>query len=430
MSLYSGLKKNKLLTLFLVLFSAFTTYGQISFDYLSTSDKFNDRFLVENRLENLKTTKYKKEFRKIYKQQALHLEQKVKDSTYIASSLLTDMIATLQQEISKSNPTFRNISDIQIRVNTSNRVNARCFGNGCIELNLGLMERLNSRAELCFVLCHEISHYLENHSEKQLVYRFGYNRTPGNKKKIEEIKSDKVHQLENTKDYVFKRSNDFNSWSRKYEFQADSLGMALFQKTSFKQTEGIQALAKLDHEAFQWKTPMPWKALFSEYTQKETPVKKKKFLFQLSHFESIDSTNTQKLIGTHPELDQRIDRLKKEFSISETHKLPDHEYQKFKDQLRQLAIQVALDQKKIHIAFYRSAIAYTNPDLQHQKTFYKKMIAKSLESVYSLKKTHTIGSYIPYEDAVFNSENLNKVAAFLHELQLSELENMIKHFNN
>ncbi len=98
---------------------------------------------------------------------------------------------------------------IKVYISRSTSVNAFATDNGNIWITLGLLTRCNTESELAFVLCHELSHVVKQHSYSTTI---------------------------TTAQDAFNETEDFLSvhkYSQANELQADSLGLSLYLNTEY-----------------------------------------------------------------------------------------------------------------------------------------------------------------------------------------------------
>jgi hypothetical protein len=100
---------------------------------------------------------------------------------------------------------------LQLYTIKSAQVNAFSFDNGVILINTGLLSQLNNEAELAYILCHEIIHYLRKHSVNTYL---DYSNISGPSYHRAGIK-------------------DLLSYTKDQEIEADTAGLALFSTTGY-----------------------------------------------------------------------------------------------------------------------------------------------------------------------------------------------------
>lgn len=114
----------------------------------------------------------------------------------------------------------------QLRVYTlrSNEVNAYSTHQGVILISTGLMARLESEAQLAFILAHEIAHYVKKHN----LQAFEYNK--------ELFRED----IRNTHVSIDRKLLASASYSREAEIEADAYGWELYAKSGYPPYEVIK----------------------------------------------------------------------------------------------------------------------------------------------------------------------------------------------
>ncbi|WP_338760247.1 M48 family metallopeptidase [Bernardetia sp. ABR2-2B] len=134
----------------------------------------------------------------------------------------------------KDNPTLR--QEIQIYTVKSSVVNAFTTSDGFIFVNLGLIANCENEAQLAYILAHEISHYVKQHSVNRYTYRREEQRNAGrftwknsNREKV---------------DYTARLN--ISNYSRTQEIEADDYGLELFSKTAYDQDASVSGFEMLD----------------------------------------------------------------------------------------------------------------------------------------------------------------------------------------
>ncbi|MFN6944489.1 MAG: M48 family metallopeptidase, partial [Cytophagaceae bacterium] len=176
-------------------------------DYVKLQDEiYKDYFDNDKDLDKLK--------------EKLILGSALNHSFYFRSGLIlfgdpvTNYLNKMKDVLLKEHDLKDKISIYTLR---SSEVNAFCALDGNVYFTLGLISRANSEAELAFVLSHEISHYLLKHSLEQLK----------SEKEIDQMRKDRNKlSLDDMLKFKLKRK-------RSHEFEADSLGFAIFNKSPY-----------------------------------------------------------------------------------------------------------------------------------------------------------------------------------------------------
>lgn len=135
--------------------------------------------------------------------------------------------------ILKDDPTLRN--KIQIYTVKSTVVNAFTTSEGFVFVNLGLIASCENEAQLAYILSHEISHYVKQHSVNRYTYKKQEEKN-ANKFTWNSSKREKI-------DYT-KRLNVSN-YSKTQEIEADDYGLELFSKTAYNQNASVTGFEML-----------------------------------------------------------------------------------------------------------------------------------------------------------------------------------------
>lgn len=115
--------------------------------------------------------------------------------------------------------------ELQFYVVKSTAVNAFSTNQGIVFVNLGLIAHVHSEAELAFVLCHEIQHYIKQHPINKYV----------ESKKI--VQGRGLYGNLSFNDMLLAR----NTFSREQETEADLEGLKLYLNTAYdpKASDGV-----------------------------------------------------------------------------------------------------------------------------------------------------------------------------------------------
>ena len=118
-----------------------------------------------------------KDYKMVYDEQFASIGHLWKSSRTVTAPEAHQYLQSLVQKIIAANPLLKG-TDARIVFTRDAWPNAVSMGDGTIVVNAGLMIYLANEAELVFVLCHELSHYYLDHTNKSV------------KKWVEEVNSD------------------------------------------------------------------------------------------------------------------------------------------------------------------------------------------------------------------------------------------------
>jgi beta-barrel assembly-enhancing protease len=209
---------------------------------------------------------------------------------------LTAYVRNIIARLLKDEP--EKLRQLKVYVTRLTEMNATCWGDGTIFVNIGLLARMENEAQLAFVLSHEISHYFLKHS----ILSFK------KQKQIEE-NLNKGKEME----ALFRQLR----FSRKNEFEADMNAFKLMCSSEYSAKECLNALRALkDAGRERYNDSLSLKDIFeskdfkldkeyylsdSEFARKE---KKKKTTSQRKSKKSRRESES-----THPSVDRRVDAL-------------------------------------------------------------------------------------------------------------------------
>lgn len=210
------------------------------------------------------------------------------DLTKLVDSI-TDRLLETRQHLKK---------ELKVFVTRFSEPNAICFPDGTIFFNTGMIALTKSETELAFVLAHEMAHYTEQHS-------------------IKDLKRLKTIQTEETES-SWRGTNDlFRSlrFSRESEFAADAWALALLAEAGYNVTEapGILTTLKNRHLA---ETMDLKKLLSTNLITVDTAwygpatLQRNKRNFNGNKSDPIASERLDDLFSSHPDLGKREEAAK------------------------------------------------------------------------------------------------------------------------
>lgn len=129
--------------------------------------------------------------------------------------------------------------DVRFFITRLDETNAFCWRNGFIFINIGLIDKLETEAELAFVLSHEVSHYLKNHSINYYQKTKDLAKlTRKEKKALKKIQK----KLGDVTPAEILKDMEALYFSREQELEADMHGFEIYAKTSYNSAAALQAL--------------------------------------------------------------------------------------------------------------------------------------------------------------------------------------------
>lgn len=145
---------------------------------------------------------------------------------------ITQYLNRIKERVLKDKPELA--KKIRVYTMKSPLVNAYCTAEGVIFVNVGLVARAKTEAELAFILCHEICHYTESHSLESYYERLKV--LEGDVEGYEDLSAiEKINHL------IRRSQND--------EFDADEKGLKLFMESDYS-LEGVDGTLDLLHRSY------------------------------------------------------------------------------------------------------------------------------------------------------------------------------------
>jgi beta-barrel assembly-enhancing protease len=191
-------------------------------------------------------------------------------------------INKVADEVFKTDPELR--KQLQIYLVKSDVVNAYCFDNGIILVNLGLVAKLENEAQLASVLSHEASHFVKKHSLESYV-------------------------MKNSKKGKFTTNVDWDDYKYNHtsELEADVQGVKFFResKYSIESIQGSFNILKHSHLPFE---DLPFDKGFLEDSNLVFPPEY--FLKNISEIKNEENYDDSK--SSHPNIKKRKDAVAKE----------------------------------------------------------------------------------------------------------------------
>lgn len=337
-------------------------------------------------------------------------------------------INVIISEIRKGNANIPD--DLQILVSKDNTPNAYCMGDGIFVVNMGLYYFLENDDQIASVICHELGHYLLDHSLKSQLRRIS--QTEQDKDKIKEIKRQKYNRSANAFNLFKSKVYETGEYKRKGELQADSLGYRLLKETKYNKLSFVNALellAKYDTLKSKELKVEVYKKYFSLPNQefKENWLKKEDFS---SYDYSLYKEKLNKdSLSSHPEMADRIKRLKELFpnlnEKSKEIKATDsfNELSKIAEYERLPNLYVSED--------YGIGIYLTLLNLQRDNNvdYYKDWMGKCFQKIYEARKSYTLNRYLDRIDPKNQSESYQQFLSFMWNLSLDEIKNFADFYN-
>lgn len=369
-----------------------------------------------------------RELEQIYKEYQEGFIKAINKGSFSFYSGFTNDLNEIIVEIRKNNRSIP--TELQILVSKENVPNAYCMGDGTFVVNMGLYYLLENEDQVAGVLCHELAHYLLNHSTKSQLRRINQNEQ--DKDKVRHIKKQRYNRSANAFELFKNKAYETGDYKRRGELQADSLGYKLLKETKYNKlsfTNALELLAKYDTLKSKDLKVEVYKKYFTLTSQdfKEDWLKKEDFS---SYDYSLYKEKLNKdSLSSHPEMAERIKRLKELFPELNEKNTNGKTTDSFKN-LSKIAEYERLpnlyNSEDYGIGIY---LALLNLQRDNDVIYYKEWMGKCFLKIYEARKNYTLNRYLDRIDPKNQSESYQQFLSFMWNLSVDEIKNFADFYN-
>ena len=161
------------------------------------------------------------------------IENKIKTApNRVSDTILEQYLRNLICELSDEY-----CSEIRIYVLNHHEFNAHMFPNGTLIINTGLLLRMENRAQIAYIISHELAHYVEKHG----VQKINFAKSLGSNNQLSALNPLRQINLANSR--LWK-----NRYSQQLEQQADLYALNLLTKKHFDLAEVVRMFENLKRE--------------------------------------------------------------------------------------------------------------------------------------------------------------------------------------
>lgn len=186
-------------------YKALKCEGEIPGDFKSGIDKWTQRVLIPETGGEEHAAAYKV-------LSASQIVNRLYSGNILYGDMLTKYVNTVADSALVSNPELRNKLSFYVMKNSD--FNAYSTPAGVIFISMGLLARIETEAQLAFIICHEAAHFNRNHNFKSYVFR----NSQGKGRKAPDQKVLQKRILE---------------YSKNHELEADADGLNYFLASSY-----------------------------------------------------------------------------------------------------------------------------------------------------------------------------------------------------
>ncbi|SKC00297.1 Peptidase family M48 [Soonwooa buanensis] len=350
----------------------------------------------------------------------------IKDKMYSFDDRFVSYTKDRVNYIASKNPTIP--TDFSILIAKDNEPNAYNFGDKTLVVNLGLFAFLNNEFEFDAIISHELAHQTLEHTIKKLIAKL--NNDKDKKLEVSNLKRsgnryDKAFELYKSLLYSNMKQR------RKNEISADSLGFSYYKTTGLpiaNYVQSLQLLKDFDDKKEDSIDVSIYKKVFNIPTQsfKEDWLKMEDFSkYNYKHYQEKVSQDSLK---THPDLEFRINLLKKnypELATSNLNSQASPQFSLLSNLAKERLIPNFIESEKYGQGIYNClAILEDNPD--HKATKY--YLGLLFNKIYDARKTYTLNRYLDKIEPTKQSRSYQQFLSFMWNLGVDEIKNIGQYY--
>ncbi|AOW19268.1 M48 family metalloprotease [Urechidicola croceus] len=433
----------KQLLIFLCLSITFQSFTQTTHLLDTTDLKKREDFIkkYENKYE-IFNKNLKKEFKGKMKNEVLNfydLTQKKFINILNKEQLLfndsfqnyTDSLASI---LITRNPEIKN-ENLQIFISKHSSPNALCLGDGTLILHLGLFNYLENENQLLSVISHEIGHQLLKHTKTTIEEKAKINTTVLSKKSniAQSFKKNKYNR--NTKAFGLLKDLLYTAGEthREYESQADSIGYVIYKNTGLPPLQFIGALeilAQIDSLPSAEIKTKTYKTFFNLPEQQFDEKWLVSENFESYNYDMFKDKINKDSIKSHPDIEERISRLKKNFTElnidSHSDIIPNSSFLNLKEIAFKSEIENLHYLNEYGLSVY-SILKKLETDSENE--YYKQWLGKNFHEIYHAKKKYQLNRYVDRVSPKNQSESYQLFLNFIWNLKLDEIKTIANYYS-
>jgi hypothetical protein len=419
------------LTIF-VLFGTVQSQTQYSFwkDDVSLRKKYYDESMQKKQaLIAASPKQYAKDYKEIYEHQFNEINDLWNSTRAVTSPEVNNYLQSIVKKIIDANPELKR-TDARIVFTRDDWPNAASMGDGSIAINGGLLIFLSNEAELAFVICHELSHYYLDHTNKEIKKIVELYNSEAFTKEVKRLSKQQYGAGKELDDLMKKMAFGSRRHSRENEAEADMQAFHFLKNTGYD-CNGISSCLQMlnevdDSSAYK---PLVLETIFNfkEYPFKKKWIQKESVLFGAMTSDASPLTQQEKdSLKTHPDCVIRISLLQdsikkmpaaKKFLVDEN-----FFYRLKKDFFHEIA-ELEFRNDDLTKNIYNSLLMLQNDDYTSVAIY---SIVRDLNILFQRQKDHKLGD-IEKEGRAFTPD-YNLLLRMIDRLKLDEIASINYYF--
>lgn len=375
---------------------------------------------------------HRTELKKMYTGRTADLKKKLSDGHFLFDKNWNDWLDGIAEEVYRANPHLPR-RDIRLFWGRYAEANACSFGEGSLVFNVGLLPFFENEAQVAFILCHELAHFSENHSNEAIQKYIQTLYSEETQRKLKDIKKSEYGRTQKALDLLKTFSYGSTRHGRFRENEADSLAIVFLSKTNFDASVAVRALEILDEtDSIAW-AKIEYEKLFDspQFSFKSSWLGQKQSSLAAAATANAskkedDDWNSDSL-KTHPDCRKRmaraaaqLERMAYQSDGKNKFVQPDSTFSKLKNWAPLEALEGLYFFEKHGRCLFRTLhLLHTSPD----DAYLNAMVARNLYHLHRHQQAHTLNRVLELPDPHYSAE-YDRFLKFMNQFRLRDLAQM------
>lgn len=385
--------------------------------YLENNKKFMEQ--INSKYIGVEKRIIKSYFEDIHKE----INEEILKGDFLFDNRFTKTINNIATEIKSRNSEIT--QSLTFYISKDITLNAASMGDDNFLVNMGVFSHLFNEDEVAAILSHEIAHLTLDHAIKDLQKDYERNKSE-TKKDVKELKKETSNRSEKAWEKIRKIAYDDRKDKRQNELDADSLGYIYFKNTKYDQLAYIRTMrlfSEYDSIKPEGVEQSTYKKVFDLPNQpfNEKWLKMEDFNNYTYSFQNKFNEDSLK---SHPEMEERIARLKQNFPELEKANDTIKVSAEFSE-LQKIAIMeqpvYLMKEEEYGIGIY---FCLLNLQSDEKDEYYKKWLGDFFIKMYDARKSYTANRYLEQINPTEQSESYQQFLSFMWNLRPNEMKNI------
>jgi hypothetical protein len=412
-----------------------TAQSQVTYTFWKDDIRLRNKYFEES-MQKKQTLiaaspkQYAKDYKEIYEHQFGEIEDVWKSTRAVTSPEVNSYLQSILKKIIAANPEIQK-TDARIVFTRDDWPNAVSMGDGSIAINGGLFIFLNNEAELAFVICHELSHYYLDHTNKQIKKIVELYNSEALTKEVKRLSKQQYGAGKEFDELMKRMAFGSRRHSRENEAEADRQAFRFFKNTGYDCnaiTTCLQLLNEVDGSSI-YKPFVPEASFnFDEYPFKKKWIQKESSLFAQMSGDASPLTKQEKdSMKTHPDCAIRISFLQdsiKKMPAGKTFLVDENFFHQTKKDFFPEITEQQFRNDNLTRNLYYSLLMLQN-SVNSSLAVYS--IARDLNILFERQRDHRLGDI--EKEGRAHSADYNLLLRMLDRLKLDEIAAINYYFN-